>query len=55
MNRYKLMDQGYTWDEADELLDRYAEDQRDSERDQQLLEQHERAEYSRQLEDFSRS
>ncbi len=28
-----LMDQGYTWEEAEELLSRYAEEQADAERD----------------------
>jgi hypothetical protein len=33
-----LMDQGYTWEEAEELLSRYAEDYADAERDRELEE-----------------
>lgn len=32
------MDEGFTWDEAEELLERYAEEQRDCERDRALEE-----------------
>ncbi len=33
-----LMDQGYTWEEAEELLSHYAEEQADAERDRELEE-----------------
>lgn len=36
-----LMDQGYTWEEAEELLSRQAEEQADAERDRQLEERKE--------------
>ena len=69
MNRYKLrnpcgcldpfrpalMDQGYTWEEAEGIISHYAEEHNDAERDQQLLEEYERAEYDKQLDNFSRS
>ncbi len=31
--RYKLIDEGYTWEEAEELLAQWAEDAADAERD----------------------
>lgn len=34
----ELMDEGYTWEEADELLSRRAEEQADAERDRQVEE-----------------
>ena len=32
----KLIEQGYTWEEAEELMDHYAEERRDDEIDRQL-------------------
>lgn len=32
-SRHDLMDQGYTWDEAEDLLQQLAEDYADAERD----------------------
>jgi hypothetical protein len=55
MNRYKLIDEGYTWEEAEGIISYYAEEQNDAARDQQLLEEYERAEYDKQLDNFSRS
>jgi hypothetical protein len=53
--RHKLMDHGYTWEEAEELLWSEADQQLQEERDQQMCEEHERAQYAKQLEGFSRS
>jgi type II secretory pathway component PulF len=33
-----LMDNGYTWEEAEELIDRQAEERADAERDRELEE-----------------
>ena len=33
-----LMDNGFTWEEAEELIDRQAEEQADAERDRELEE-----------------
>ena len=38
MNRDKLIEQGYTWEEAEELLWAQAEAQADAERDRELEE-----------------
>ena len=38
MNRDKLIDAGYTWEEADERLTRWAEEHADAERDRELEE-----------------
>ena len=39
MNRDKLLiEQGYTWEEAEELIDRQAEERADAERDRELEE-----------------
>jgi len=37
--RYRLIDEGYTWDEAEDLLAAWAEDAVDAERDR-LAEEH---------------
>lgn len=34
--RHRLLDDGYTWEEAEEVLDRYAEDSHDREIDDNL-------------------
>jgi hypothetical protein len=36
MNRNKLMEQGYTWEEAEDKLSQCAEEQADTERDRQM-------------------
>jgi hypothetical protein len=36
--RDELLDHGYTWDEAEEILERHAEEQADAERDRELEE-----------------
>lgn len=38
MNRRKLMEDGYTWDEAEEILERHAEEQADARRDEEVTE-----------------
>jgi len=38
MRHYKLIEEGYTWEEAEELLSHYAEEQADAERDRELEE-----------------
>jgi hypothetical protein len=55
INRDKLMDHGYTWEEAEELLWSAADQQLQEERDQQMCEEHERAQYAKQLDDWSRA
>lgn len=59
MNRYNtrghLLEVGYTWEEAEEQLDRQAEEQADAQRDQQMLEEYERTENAKRLEDWSKA
>lgn len=43
MNRSKLMDEGYTWEEAEDLLWQQAEEQADAERDRRIDESREEA------------
>jgi len=50
MNHTKLLERGYTWEEADELLATLAEDQRDAERDRE----YEQAMWAQWLEAFDR-
>ncbi len=51
--RHKLMDQGFTWEEAEELLDARADQQLQEERDRQLQQEYEQAEHARRLEDWN--
>ena len=53
--RRKLMDHGYTWEEAEELLWSEADQQLQEERDQQMCEEHERAQYAKQLDNWSKA
>ncbi len=48
----ELMEDGDTYEEAEERLSRWAEEQADAERDRRMLEQFERIKKSRALEDF---
>jgi hypothetical protein len=48
----ELMEDGDTWEEAEERLTRRAEEQADAERDRRMLEEFERIKKSRALEDF---
>ena len=36
--RRELMDRGYSWEEAEDLLEQYAEEERDAERDREMEE-----------------
>lgn len=51
----KLIEAGYTWEEAEELLWQQAQDQADAQRDQQMLEEYERTENAKRLEDWSKA
>ena len=51
--RHKLMDQGFTWEEAEELLDARADQQLQEERDRQLQDEYEQTEHARRLEDWN--
>jgi hypothetical protein len=55
MRMHKLMDGGRTWEEADEVLNRIAQDELDAERDMRLLEYFEEIRKSRALEDFDQN
>lgn len=48
----RLIDEGYTWAQAEEILWQQAEDRRDDERDRQMLEHFETIERARELENF---
>jgi len=48
----ELMEDGDTYEEAEERLSRWAEEQADAERDRRMLEEFERIKKSRALEDF---
>ncbi len=54
MNRLhqRLRDDGYTWEEADEIVAAQAEDRLDEERDRRMLEHFETIRRARELEDF---
>lgn len=38
MRREKLLNDGYTWEEAEDILDNYAEEQLQDQRDRELTE-----------------
>lgn len=48
----RLREDGYTWEEADEIVDRLAEEAIDDERDRQVIAEFERLEHAQQLENF---
>ena len=54
MNHRRLMEDGYTWDEAEDKLSDLAEEANDRERDRLIEEQYERAMRAQWLEAFDR-
>jgi len=50
--RQRLRDDGYTWEEVDEIVAAQAEDRLDDERDRRMLEYYETLEHARELENF---